>query len=304
MKIRNKEVKIKIGEKEHTFTNLITNAYLDLFANSHIDFVNKNLVYCFVNFTKNNIGINENSTKMEYDTILEIQPDDNQEVLTNSTIINKYFYKSPLAEYPYLENFKNKPIRQIGFGNYDYELQDYVLYAYLDISRYNIIIQDNQPVIISRIDEIKSDMDLWSNNKEIKAPYHLTTRGKLDYQGLDIVRTIPKLTSMGFGILPYVFKEEFLIENISIKKGGTGELIIQNNFYNYKKNDLYPSETLYPKEPTANLLMFKYKMYKETFPNPEKPAVYVDTGDYYIQYREFKDDEYGKFNLKIKYERS
>lgn len=310
MKIKNEEVSIKIGNKIKTFTNLIMNSYLDLFADSFLDFKQKNLPYCLVNFTKNNMNIDENSTEMQYDTILEADFASNIEILTGSNIVNKYFYKDPVASYPYLEDFQGQQIRQLGFANWDNTKQDYVLYAYLDVSKYNIIIQDSQPVTISRVDKISSDMQFWANSKRLKAPYHLTGRGFLELLGMDYQTIIPKLHSIGFGVLPYRFVNEYLAEDLTISKGETGIVNITEDFYNYKNNDLYPREDLYPRDdlypqtPTANLLMYKFKMYKIVYPDPSSDEYELeDTGLYYIQYRELRDNEYGKLNLKIKYER-
>lgn len=310
MKIKNEEVSIKIGNKTKTFKNLIMNSYLNLFADSFLDFKYKNLPYCLVNFTKNNMNINENSTEMQYDTILEADFASNIEVLTGNNIINKYFYKNPVAGYDYLEDFQGQQIIQLGFANYDYLAEKYVLYAYLDVSKYNIIIQDNQPVTISRTDKISSDMNFYASNSKLKAPYHLTGRGLLELQGMEYQTIIPKLHSVGFGVLPYKFVKEYLVENLTISRGNTGIVNIEEDFYNYKNNDLYPredlypSEDLYPRTPTANLLMYKFKMYEEVLDNPETGEMHLeDTGMYYIQYRELKDNEYGKLNLSIKYER-
>ena len=308
MKVENLEVAIKIGKKEKKFTNMILDNYLDLFANSFLSFKDKSLPYCLVNFTKNNMDINEKSNKMNYDTILQANLSNTTEILTENNIINKYYYKDVVVEYPYLEDFKGQQIKEIGFANYDYNLNDYVLYAYIDVSKYNIIVQENQPIIISRTDKISSDMEFWSNNDNLKAPYHLTKKGLLSYLGMEYERTLPKLYSVGFGVLPYVFINEYLAENLDIEKNGTGGLIINQVFENYQKNDLFPSEKLFPSEnlfpktPTANLLIYKFKMYAETYPDPEKDPVYVDTGFYYTQYKQL--DKYGKIQLSIKYERS
>ena len=311
MKIENEEVSIKIGNKIKTFKNLILNSYLNLFADSFLDFKEKNLPYCFVNFTKFNLDINENSTEMEYDTILEADFSNNVEILTGSNIINKYFYQNPVASYPYLEDFKGQTIKQLGFANWDNTKQDYVMYAFLDVSKYGITIQDNQPVTISRVDKISSDMQFWSNNAKIKAPYHLTGRGLLELLGMEYQTVIPKLYSVGFGVLPYLITKEYLAENIMIRRTTeTGTISILEDFYNFKNNDLYPCEDLYPREdlypqePTANLLIYKFKMYKKVYTNPETDDFELeDTGMYYTQYRELKKSEYGKINLNIKYER-
>lgn len=307
MKIKNLEVGIKIGEKQKTFTNLILNSYLDLFSENILSFQSKNLPFCLVNFTKNNTHVNINSTNMEYDTVLEARFEDNIETISEKSIINKYLYKNAIVEGKELAEFEGQPIKQLGFANYDYIKNEYIVYAYLDISKYNIVIQKGQPVIISRIDKVESDMNFWSNSQNVKGPIHLTGRGLLEYAGMHYGRTIPKLYSIGFGYLPYLLEKEYLFDELEIRKGEVGELIIGKQLENYKNNDLlpsdklYPNSKLYPQKGTANLLVYKFKLYKEVYEDPEEPPILKDTGIYYCQYQELK--RYGIMNLKIKYER-
>lgn len=308
MKVKNLEIGIKIGNKEKKFTNLILDSYLDLFADSFISFKQKNLPYCLVSFSKGEQTITFDSNTIKYDTILEADFSQNKEILTENNIINKYYYINPVTEYPYLEEFAGKQIMKLGFANWDEEKKDYVMYAYLDVSKYNILIQENQPIIISRIDKISSDMNFWSNSEKVKAPIHLTGRGLVEIEGMDYFNIYSKFYSVGFGVLPYKFITEYLAEDLNISRGGVGEVLINEVFQNYAKEDLFPSqklfpsENLYPKSPTANLLIYKFKLYKETYPNPEEPPVYEDTGMYYTQYKTV--DKYGKISLSVKYERS
>lgn len=129
-------------------------------------------------------------------------------------------------------------------------------------------------------------------------------------QGMEYQTIVPKLYSVGFGVLPYKFANEYLAENLTILKKDVGIINISEDFYNYKNNDLYPREDLYPcadlypRTPTANLLMYKFKMYKIIYSDPSSEEYELqDTGMYYTQYRELKNNEYGKLNLSIKYER-
>lgn len=307
MKIKNLEVGIKIGNKEKKLTNLILNSYLDLFAESLLDFQSKTLFYCAVNITKDNIDIDENSTTMEFDTLIDNKV---EEILTQNTVLNKYTYTEENTLYGYnkISDFAGQSIKQIGFGNFNGDTNEFVMYAYLDVSKYNITIQSGQPVVISRIDTIKSDMLFWSNNKSIKAPYHLTNDGIHAVSGMDYQRVLPKLYSVGFGVLPYLYLKEYLVEDIDIQKTGTGEITINGIESNFAKDDLfpspdlYPNPDLYPREATANLLIYKFKMYREVYENPELPPVLQDTGFYYVQYKELT--KFGLINnLKIKYER-
>lgn len=307
MKVKNLEVGIKIGNKQKKFTNLILNNYLDLFANSLLNFESKQLTYCAVNITKVKNIINENSTTMNYDTLIECNF---EEVLTENAVLNKYNYTEDLTAYGYnpISFYNGQTIKEIGFGVYDFNTNKFTMYAYLDVSKYNIVIQEAQPVVISRIDKIVSDMKFWSNSNSIKVPYHLTANGLRDITGMEYERVLSKLYSLGFGILPYKYTEEHLIEDLNISKTGIGEITVNNTFNNFAKNglypntDLYPNENLYPKPSTATLLIYKFKMYKEQYTDPEQPPTLVDTGLFYVQYK--KLENFGIINnLKIKYER-
>ena len=309
MKIKNLEISIKTGLKERRFTNLILNNYIGLFTNSLLEFKSKQMQACAINFTKQNVNINENSTTMKYDTIKLNR--DFQEILTENTIINKYTFadEDGVEIFPSLNQFSGQIIKQIGFGMYDYSTSSFTMYAYLDVSRYNIVIQEGQPVVISRIDKITSDMKFWSNSKDIKTPYHLSADGIHKIQGIEYIRVLPKLYSAGFGILPYKFIKEVLAEDLTIEETALGELTISGLGNNFAKDDLYPSPNLYPstdlypREATANLLIYKFKMYYEIYEDPMEPeTTLVDTGKYYVQYKELTN--FGVIDsIKIKYER-
>lgn len=308
MKIENKEIGIKIGNKQLKFTNMILNSYLDLFADSFINFKNKDLPYCLLNFIQMNDEITEDSTEMNYDLILEADFNKNIEVLSSTSILNKHYYRNPQVGQEW-SNFVGYKIKEIGFANYDYTLNKYVIYAYLNVSNYEIYVQDDQPIIISRIDKITSDMNLWANSSEIKAPYHLSMRGMLNYEGMEYFRTIPKLYSIGFGVLPYTLNKEYLVEDLTIQRNETGIVKIQDVLEaqyrpntKYFNTDIYFDDDWYFGEPTYDYMIYKFKLYRETYPNPEEDPVWVDTGLFYTQYK--KIEKSGNLNLSIKYERS
>ena len=66
MKIENKDVTIKIGNKQKSFKNLILDSYIELFRDSFLEFKNKTLECCFVKFNSAQ-ELNEKSTDMDYD---------------------------------------------------------------------------------------------------------------------------------------------------------------------------------------------------------------------------------------------
>ncbi len=308
MKIKNEEVSIKIGNKEHKFTNLILNSYLDLFADSFLNFKNKNLTYCLVNFTHSNVGIKENSTSMNYDLVLETYLEDEIEILTDRSVTNKYYYDKEVSGGKTWAEFASRQIQDIGFAMYNNTTKKYIIYAYLNVANYNIIVQGNQPIVISRTDKIESDMDLWVSDTTIKGPIHLTKRGIIKYIDNNYFTNKPVLYSIGFGVLPYAINKEYLVKDLTIQKSGTGVLEVQNTLEAYYKklnkfsDDLYMSDNLILQEPSYPFLIYKFKIFEETYPDPEQPAVWVDTGMYYTQYK--KISKHGKLNLKIKYERS
>ena len=304
MKIKNQEVSIKIGKKEHKFTNMILNNYLDLFASSFVEFQNKELLLCFLSFTEPNYDINENSTEMDYDVILEADLNKQTEILSPKSITNKYFYNTEI--FGKISDYNGETIKGIGFGQYN-STGGYTIYAFLDVMRYNITAQENQPIAVSRVDKIETDMEFYSPSNLVKGPIHLTKKGMLNLFGMNYTTIIPKLYSIGFGVLPYKLDKEYLTEELTIQKTGTGVLEVNNQLEVeylkglYFKDNLYMSDSLKLQKPSYPLLIYKFKLFEETYPDPEEPAVFVDTGKWYTQYK--KLDKYGKINLKIKYER-
>ena len=67
-------------------------------------------------------------------------------------------------------------------------------------------------------------------------------------------------------------------------------------------NTIYPSSNLFPVSQTVKYMLFKFKLFKQIFDDPQLPPTYEDTGMYYIQYKQI--DKYGNTGLKVKYERS
>lgn len=307
MKIENKEVSIKIGNKVKTFTNMILNNYLNLFAKSFTQFREKNLPYCLINFTKDNSSINENSTEMEYDLVLETQLNEIKEIVTENSITNQYYYNT--VKYGYNWNdFQGKKIKNIGFGTYSIDEDKYTIYAYLNVSNYNIIVQEYQPIYISRIDQIVSDMNFWSNNQKIKTPLHLSRMGLLEIIGNEYLRIQPQLYSIGFGVLPYTMNKEYLAEELNISTSNnivTINNVIENAYRpntKYFSKDLLMGADLIMQQPEYPLIIYKYKLYKEKYIDPVEPPIWEDTGMYYTQYKE--STKYGKLKLSVKYERS
>ena len=224
MKISNEFVKIRTGKKEKIFRNLILNNYIKLFADSFLQFKDKTLNACLINFTHNN-EITENSTSMEYDLTIIADSRDIFQKNSPTEITTEYYYRRQISgEDIYLSsNYKQwfgSTIKDIGFAHYDYGTQEYTLYAYLDVSAYNVVLQENQPLAVVRQDKVTSDYSFWSNSPRVNAPFHLSVDGFKDIVGFEATYYYPRLYSIGFGELPYSLQKEYKVEELDI---------IQNN---------------------------------------------------------------------------
>lgn len=334
MKIKNESVTIKIGNKEKSFHNLILNSYIDLFADSFLKFKNKLLTYCYVKFDTTQT-INENSTTMEYDTILETNFYKTKESFSENNIINDYIYDIPVMEQEEISTFVGRKITGIGFGDYDNDSGQYLLYAFLDVSKYQIIVQEGQEVVISRKDKITSDLQFYSPFSSVKYPTHLTSRGIIEKIGMEYNEIFSQLYSVGFGTLySKIDTEEIPVSELDFKKEGTGivTLIGAQDYAVYPNTDLFPSPEvypgrsseglkkleipdrgegqypssllfpsteLYPKQSSPKYVIYKFKLYRRRYEG--ELEIVEDTGLYYYQSQSI--DGTGAIKLTIKYER-
>lgn len=218
---------------------------------------------------------------------------------------------------------------------YDFDIGKATIYAFLDVSNYNLIIQENQELVISRIDNISTDLEFYSPSTQITFPIHLTMNGINDIDGMNYDVVFSKLYSIGTGTLYNHINNEILLEDLDIKRTGTGIIEIENakdysiypsdDLYPaddvfpgrttdglkqleiqekeeglYPSNDLYPADNLYPQNATDKWIIYKFKLYRQYFEG-EKEKI-KDTGLYYYQSQ--KTDLTNKLKLEIKYERS
>lgn len=245
MKIKNESVTIKIGREQKTFQNLILNDYIDLYADSFLSFKDKFLAYCFIKLDTLQ-EITPESTQMEYDLVLENYLRDFEEIYTENTIINKYNYKNVVENK--VGNLNGHKITGIGFGLWDIETDNYKLYAFLDVSSYNVVIQNNQSVSVSRIDKVTSDLKFYCDDNSIKYPLHLTTKGKIEFKANDYDTVFPKLYSIGLGTLYNQMEKEILIKDLDFKKESLGVLRITGakDYASYPSYNTFPNPNLYP----------------------------------------------------------
>ena len=332
MKIKNESITIKIGNKEKSFHNLILNSYIDLFADSFLNFKNKLLTYCYIKFDTTQV-IDENSTTMEYDTILETNFYKTKETFSENNIINDYIYDVPVMDQKEIADFTGHKITGIGFG--DYDGNKYILYAFLDVSKYQIIVQEGQEVVISRKDKITSDLQFYSPFSDVRYPTHLTTRGIIEKIGMEYNEIFSQLYSVGFGTLySKIDTEEIPVAELDFKKEDIGvvtligaqdyavypsiDLFPSSELYpgrsseglkkleipdrgegEYPSSLLFPSTELYPKQSSPKYVIYKFKLYRRRYEG--ELEIVEDTGLYYYQAQ--KVDGTGAIKLTIKYER-
>ena len=134
-------------------------------------------------------------------------------------------------------------------------------------------------------------------------------RGMLNLKGYEYESITPKLYSVGFGVLPHTLNKEYLASNLDIVKDGAGKIKINDTLeaqYNpntkFFNNNIYFNNDWYFENPTYDYMIYKFVLYRETYPNPEEEPVWVNTGLFYTQYKKVQKN--GKINLSIKYERS
>ena len=323
MKIKNEYVQVKIGNKTWTKQNMILNTYLYALFNSQI---NKNHDDCYIDYCF--IKLNEPIQNVNYDS--EIYPSSfdfgiynyargkylkmRSEYNKNNIKLNYYFgYENNIyitnddEEYEshILNSFLNRKIMGIGFGKSKTD----PIYAYLDTSNMNMVINYGEQFIISRVDNIQSDglcvgydypLHLVNDIMQVD---HVTSAS-----GTDLINSykMAQLYSVGFGNVKGLMEQEYLIGDVQTD--------IDNNSitFNIQRDKIlghYPSEDLqlgfYPTLDNSKYLIFKYRLYrkiKTTDINDNVTITYEDLDEYYTM--NMSNETFGNLNIKLKLERS
>lgn len=318
MIIKNDLVSLKIGDKQYDFNNLILDEYLKRFANAQLDLEHlENFGYsrllscCLIKFDTpiKNIQADLEIENQEFD-ICFFRSNNKQSVSEQQVVIQYEYNTDAILDYEKnstidISYYYGKKITAIGFNSY--HTTGLKICAIMDVSNYNIYLQKNQNIAITRRDIITTDTMFYSNNiNKILGPVHLCPDGVaqiFDKKGYGI------LSSIGLSSYPNYMDKEFVIgEDVQLENKGI-ELNI-NGLENYLATDsplfcgedIYPSTNLYPVKTNYKYVIFKYKVWQmvhsESHDNISKPT---DTGYYY--YQAIPIEKFGKSNLKIKYER-
>lgn len=345
MKVKNDLIRLKIGDKNYNFNNLILDEYLKRFVKKQLDIQNletltnsKCLKYCLLKFDTpfNNLQENSELHNQDFDICFVGGCTYNQTVGESQIIVeysydtkfNVWDYSQSIGVNNYISNYYGKKITAIGFNSWwinDEKASDKVpVCAVLDVSNYNIYLQENQEVSITRRDVIETDAIFFSNNKnKISGPVHLMPYGipQIIYQPNiynNEGNSWYSFNDSGYGILysiglssytDYIDKEFVIGEDIQVEQNET-ELNIKGieNYLDtdnplFCSEDIYASTNLYAIKSKYKYVILKYKVWQEVHSGTIDNVISTPTDTGYYYYQAIPIDKFGKMNLKIKYER-
>lgn len=312
MKVSNKYVQIKLGDKVITHHNIILNEYLNRIFDSQLDTLHNKCAIesCYIKFDE---PLNVNYDSLIYPSEFEMQINISltEELFKKRTILNKnnivmnYVFDSSCDfvinnthyDASVLNDFVNRKIAGIGFGVYNYNRP---IFAYLDTSNMNLVINQNEMLSISRVDVFQSDGLIYGYDY----PLHLVNDIALkDSEVVDSTdyfsneHTNAQLYSIGFGNAFGLMEEEYLINDVLKSRGDNS---ITFNVQRDKIVGIYPSENLNlgftPLKDNSKYLIFKYRLYRI---DNHSNITYLDK--YYTM--NMLNNDFGDLDIKLKIER-
>lgn len=313
MKVKNNFVKIQNGNKTYVRKNMILDTYITRLFKAQMDLQHSTtqLASCYIKFDTpiENVQYDTVLTQDDFDIMLidsgttEIIGSKKFEQTTernkNNVKINYLFSNEGLfyanEEYLYSNDFARFDGRKItaigfGFGN--------TVFAFLDTSNMNIIVNGNEGINITREDILQSDGICYG----IDFPLHLVN--DIAYYDFSVTQThtlIKKaqLYSVGFGNTLGLMEEEYLIGDVQVARDDNS---ITFDLSRVKKVGHYPSENLhlgfYPTMDNSKYLVFKYRLYQYATDDQE---FYQYTDEYYTM--SMPNENFGNLEIKLKLER-
>ena len=346
MILKNELVNLRIGKKQYDFHNLILDEYLKRFASKQLDkdkIKEKNnsldLHYCLLKFDNPLLNINKSSLfyNNDFDIILGPRLYENKEKYGNKqeageqrVVVQYYYYTDSFWNYKAgteheefdIKDYFGKKITAIGFNTLDGD--NLPICAILDTSNYNIYLQSNQELSISRRDIIEPDALFFSNDRnKVPAPAHLMPYGLpqiINQPDIYEDEIIPHsfydnaygiLYSLGLSFTKDEIDREFIIGKDIEAINNETELIIKeienyplgNNPLFCVMSKLYPSPRLYPVKTNYKYIVLKYKVWQDVHSGTYNNLIVTNTDTGYYYYQAFPIDKFGKSNIKIRYER-
>jgi hypothetical protein len=315
MKVKNEYVEIKIGNKTYTKQNMILNTYLNALLECELDENHLPLILspCGIKLDTpiENVDYDSLLYRQDFDIVLfspyiptVIGSKNNVKTIYTFDDNSTFFYKKSDGTWGGgardFSMFVGRKITAIGFRA---GLNNPTL-AFLDTSNMNIVLDSKEQFKITRVDNISSD----GISQGIDFPLHLANDPARkdpevvyeDDMGF-VEYTMAQLYSVGFGNVPNLMEEEYLIDDIETDIDDNS---ITFNINRTKKIGHYPSETLYPGfYPTmdnSKYLIFKYRLYRRyTNSNSQFVTRYLD--EYYTMSK--PNENFGDLEIKLKIER-
>lgn len=262
MKFENKYIKIKTKKQEIIVHNYIYDEYLSLFSKAQYALFeynayepitaeiafnanyNKEFTYCYMKF-ENELTNIQNAETQDFNISVKIS---NKNITGNEcsitadyeVIIQDFFYDGISGTSLKLNSFADKKITALGFGN------NRKIFACVDLSNYQIVIKENEPLSIFRRDIAITDGVV----DGIDFPLHIAPFSNIfeEHEANGTKEYSPiwaTLYSVGFGNVRGSIQEEFIInDDIKVIKKNDKEFSFKLN----KKfgNTYYPSASIYP----------------------------------------------------------
>lgn len=326
MKIKNDYVNIKIGEKTYELRNMILNDYIQEFIKRSL---NTSEVSKLIRFKSillkldtpfENITYNSQIDSTFFDIKIEILPDEYEQELngtnltiTYSKIVGQYdevklAYDDQSKELNY---FNGRKICNIGFGYIPTEYEELYSFeettgAIIDTSNYNIYIQANETLSITRKDIISTDAVFATNNKsKIPAPAHLAPGlldKILDVNNANSFKCSGILYSVSNSIDGKTIEKEYIVGTDVTTRIVNNSIVISTIENRNEKNLYYLGDNgnvylgySYLVKPFSRYIILKYKV-MQLIDN-----TVTDTGYYYTL--RFRTKFSGNLKVKINYER-
>lgn len=355
MKVSNDFIKIKIGKKEYQYRNLIFDEYFKRIINRQIIGVENNIVktkialdYLSIKLDEPLPNINSSSEILVND--MDIMYVDNVDVRLNTSKnknviiysfnldINGYYGRinhetNQFEMFEGLNEYLGRKIAMIGFQTWFVSMGDWnlKLCAYLDVSKDNIYIQENQNILITRQDSFYTDAEFFSNDSIVNYPLHISPMSKTkifneipieeedgSVRLLQTDKSSSKLHSIGFSNNINKIEKEFILGQDIEAIQEINKIIFKNveNRYNgnyiYAQNNLYAGQNLYPLQEKFKYVIYKYKLLEDKWTgeieyDEEGYPSYIeeptDTGLYYLQAKEIDLPENKNVDLVLQYDR-
>lgn len=342
MKIKNDEIIIKNGKRTYELKNTILNNYLTRFVlrqmNTNYNTADKQTAInvCLLKF-ETPIQFDETSeiTNNMFDLGTLYVPELASETNVNATqIISgvtaqiKYdFIFSPQQLYTdynigrdgyFLSDYYNKKVTAIGFSGSG-ENQDKVL-AIIDVSNYNIYLQENEVLTVTRKDTVKSDSLFWSNdNEKVPGAFHLAPFGGEQVINQPTIYNSNRSAwhsfyDYAYGIIHSVgvsnridkIEKEYVIgTDIQMEQDG-GNLLIKNIQNNSSVARTFLSRFLpfYPTRSDYKYYIIKYKVWQKVHSGTYNNVIETNTETKYFYHVAVPiNGRTGNIDLKISYER-